>query len=127
MPSLCSYSFQCIWRSLPIDHFVVSFSENGDLLSQWRAYGWLGGGYSIGFHPSALFAAVRRHEDKPHTGCVLRKVKYQQNQKLEMIRKRIEICGQSWNLSRTSWSAITLDRSASFGLKPRQACIPRWP
>jgi hypothetical protein len=28
---------------------VVSLSENGDLLSQWRAYAAGGGGYSIGF------------------------------------------------------------------------------
>jgi hypothetical protein len=33
---------------------IVSFCENGDLLSQWRAYGAKGSGYSLGFEPSAL-------------------------------------------------------------------------
>ncbi len=31
-----------------IDMFVVSFTEEGNLLSQWRAYGANGGGYSLG-------------------------------------------------------------------------------
>jgi hypothetical protein len=31
------------------DAFVTSFSEQGDLLSQWRAYSGATGGYSIGF------------------------------------------------------------------------------
>jgi hypothetical protein len=74
-----------------IDHFVVSFCETGDLLSQWRAYGAPGGGYSIGFHPSALLAAAKRDENTLQGGCTLRKVKYKQKQKEEMIRKRIEV------------------------------------
>jgi hypothetical protein len=78
-------------ENVPIDHFVVSFCENGDLLSQWRAYGAPGGGYSIGFHPSALQAAANRDENTIHGGCTVRKVRYKQNQKEEMIRKRIEI------------------------------------
>ena len=76
---------------VPIDHFVVSFCENGDLLSQWRAYGTPGGGYSIGIHTSALLDAAKRDENTIHGGCTLRRVKYRQNQKEEMIRKRIEI------------------------------------
>lgn len=41
--------------------FVASFTEQGDLLSQWRGYGRPGDAYSIGF-PKALLAseAVRR-------------------------------------------------------------------
>ncbi len=31
------------------EHFVVSFSRDGDLLSQWRGYGAFGSGYSLGF------------------------------------------------------------------------------
>ena len=34
--------------------FVCSFSENGDQLSQWRAYGSCTGGYNIGFNSSAI-------------------------------------------------------------------------
>ena len=36
------------------DVFVTSFSEQGDLLSQWRAYSGETGGYSIGFKPLHL-------------------------------------------------------------------------
>lgn len=36
------------------DAFVASFSEKGDLLSQWRAYSGETGGYSIGFTRSYL-------------------------------------------------------------------------
>ena len=34
--------------------FVTSFSENGNSLSQWRAYSERSGGYSIGFRPEYL-------------------------------------------------------------------------
>jgi hypothetical protein len=36
--------------------FVASFSRQGNLLSQWRAYSGRSGGYSIGFKPSYLNA-----------------------------------------------------------------------
>ena len=38
------------------DVFVTSFSEKGNLLSQWRAYSGGSGGYSIGFSPGYLRA-----------------------------------------------------------------------
>src|SRR5258708_2820815 len=31
--------------------FVACFSEEGDQLSQWRGYGYSGGGYSVGISP----------------------------------------------------------------------------
>jgi hypothetical protein len=42
------------------DVFVTSFSEEGNLLSQWRAYSGVSGGYSIGFSRSYL-CAVGQH------------------------------------------------------------------
>lgn len=41
-------------EAAPVDHFAVSFCEDGDLLSQWRAYSAQGSGYSLGFKPTAL-------------------------------------------------------------------------
>ena len=38
--------------------YVVSFSANGDLLSQWRGYCPPDGGYSIGFSPADLRTAA---------------------------------------------------------------------
>lgn len=40
--------------------FAVSFSENGDLLSQWRGY-CPAGGYSIGLDSNSLVDAAGRH------------------------------------------------------------------
>jgi hypothetical protein len=34
--------------------FMACFCENGDLLSQWRGYGSLGGGFSLGFKAKQL-------------------------------------------------------------------------
>jgi hypothetical protein len=39
------------------DVFVTSFSEKGNLLSQWRAYTGVSGGYSIGFRRNYLCEA----------------------------------------------------------------------
>jgi len=41
---------------------VCSFSENGDLLSQWRAYSAGGAGFSIGFSGTFLRAAVETNK-----------------------------------------------------------------
>jgi hypothetical protein len=40
---------ECLDQTAGMAPFVVSFSENGDLLSQWRAYTPNGIGFSIGF------------------------------------------------------------------------------
>ena len=59
--------------------FVASFSEDGDSLSQWRAYSSGGVGFSIGFDAKSLIAA---HVSDPTTGkpfsviSQLRKVEY---------------------------------------------------
>jgi Protein of unknown function (DUF2971) len=46
--------------------FVASFSKEGNLLSQWRAYSGASGGYSIGFPPSYLGAAGTHFmQDRP--------------------------------------------------------------
>ncbi|MDP3142879.1 MAG: DUF2971 domain-containing protein [Candidatus Omnitrophota bacterium] len=43
-------------RFADVPIFVASFSENGDLLSQWRAYCPSAGGYSVGIRTSSLRA-----------------------------------------------------------------------
>lgn len=42
------------------DVYAASFSEHGNLLSQWRAYSGKSGGYSIGFSPNYL-EAIGKH------------------------------------------------------------------
>ena len=41
------------WVGYP-DFYAMSFTANGDLLSQWRGYGSSGGGYAIGFEAAGL-------------------------------------------------------------------------
>ena len=82
-------------RVIPLDHFVVSFCEQGDLLSQWRGYGPQGSGYSVGFWSSALLAAAGRKESNYLGACTLRRVKYRNDEKVEMVRKRIDILRES--------------------------------
>ncbi len=49
------------------DVYATSFSEEGNLLSQWRAYSGNSGGYSIGFSPNYL-EAIGKHFFKNITG-----------------------------------------------------------
>lgn len=41
----------CQTQTIGMDSFACCFSADGDLLSQWRAYGNDGSGYAIGFDP----------------------------------------------------------------------------
>ena len=56
-------------RSLEHDYFVCSFSEDGDLLSQWRAYGSDGAGISIGFR-AELLSSVATDNNARLVKCV---------------------------------------------------------
>jgi hypothetical protein len=53
------------------DSFACCFSEAGDLLSQWRAYGNNGRGYAVGFDPRKIAALV-----SPRPTVNLRKITY---------------------------------------------------
>ncbi|MGE3855275.1 MAG: DUF2971 domain-containing protein [Planctomycetota bacterium] len=62
-PPLCEQTIAHVVRSREwmmakggseFDVYLTSFSEDGDLLSQWRGYGQTGAGYSIGIDPGKL-------------------------------------------------------------------------
>jgi hypothetical protein len=76
-------------ESMSLDYFVACFCENDDLLSQWRAYGASGAGYSVGFDAAALSDAARS------AGFAFRKVEYEPNNKKEILGKRVEIIRQN--------------------------------
>lgn len=66
--------------------FAICVCENGNLLSQWRAYGGRGGGYAIGldFFHLVRFLPIR---------CFLRKVIYCREEQVQIINGVIdEIC-----------------------------------
>jgi hypothetical protein len=44
---------------MPYRFYAACFCEQGDLLSQWRAYANRGGGYAIGFDPANLCATTQ--------------------------------------------------------------------
>jgi hypothetical protein len=63
--------------------FVASFSANGDLLSQWRAYGDDGRGFSLG---------VRAHHIYSSWGVRLKKVEYREvRQKALVLQSLVEL------------------------------------
>ncbi len=63
--------------------FSASFCEEGDLLSQWRAYRGKGGGYSIGFD---FFHILRRL----NRNCVLRRVIYDETEQIRLVDSTID-------------------------------------
>lgn len=66
--------------------FVTSFSENGDLLSQWRGYGTNGFGYSLGFNPRMISLTA----EKKQKDFILLKVIYERLLQEEIIKEYLE-------------------------------------
>ncbi len=62
--------------------FCVSFCTDGDLLSQWRGYGDVGGGYALGFRPALLLGAGT-YEQRPFR--VLRRVIYHEGEQRRLV------------------------------------------
>ena len=74
------------WAGYP-DFYAVSFSADGDLLSQWRGYGSSGGGYAIGFDAAAL---VRPRSPYPQPERFLNRVLYDEATQLRILRNTSE-------------------------------------
>lgn len=66
---------------LEMDVYAVCFCEEGDVLSQWRAYGAMGDGYSIGLCADSL----KRLSQHPDFHCKLRKVIYDAAKQLRLV------------------------------------------
>jgi Protein of unknown function (DUF2971) len=66
------------------DLYLACFCEDGDLLSQWRAYGSRGGGYALGFRASAANA----HKMNPRKS--LYRVTYDEEQQVRLLRFLVE-------------------------------------
>jgi hypothetical protein len=70
------------WAGYP-NFYSVSFTANGDLLSQWRGYGSSGGGYAIGFDPEGLVQPPSPH---PQPERFLHRVIYDEDIQLRFLR-----------------------------------------
>ena len=66
--------------SQSIGFFVCSFSEEGDLLSQWRGYSKSGAGFSLGFNLNLLKAFVERGR------LFIKKVIYDRDEQVREIK-----------------------------------------
>jgi hypothetical protein len=73
---------QSEWAGYP-DFYATSFTENGDLLSQWRAYGSSGGGYAIGFDAARLGGTSSR---RTQPNRILNRVIYDEKSQLRVLR-----------------------------------------
>ena len=69
--------------------FASSFSENGNLLSQWRGYCPNGVGVSLGFDPKELASTVCE------SGYMLRKCIYDSAAKVQIVTKFVDIVQSS--------------------------------
>lgn len=58
-------------QTIGMDRFACCFSANGDLLSQWRAYGKDGRGYAIGFDARHIAGLIG-----PKPSMILRRMAY---------------------------------------------------
>ena len=72
-------------------HFAVSFCSDGNLLSQWRGYGQLGGGFAVGFASQDVgrYAAeiLSSYQGNPKDLAVfLRKVEYKEDEQRDLVR-----------------------------------------
>jgi hypothetical protein len=70
------------WAGYP-DFYATSFTESGDLLSQWRGYGPSGGGYAIGFEAARLVDTSSSHT---RPDGVLNRVIYDEQSQLRVLR-----------------------------------------
>jgi hypothetical protein len=65
--------------------FVLSFTTKGDLLSQWRAYGADGSGYSIGFDSKSIIDIAIKH------GCIFAPCVYEMKKQNEIVKEIVDV------------------------------------
>ena len=68
--------------------YIACFCPEGDLLSQWRGYGAVGGGYALGFVGRHIGAQELTSLDKPEP--ILRKVIYDRRTQQGLVRDWLE-------------------------------------
>jgi hypothetical protein len=101
---------QSEWAGYP-DLYATSFTENGDLLSQWRAYGSAGGGYAIGFDAARLAGAPFRDAQPDR---ILNRVIYDEQSQLQVLRATADRMLDLFANVDPSSAAITSARARLF-------------
>lgn len=87
--------------------FVTCFCENGDLLSQWRAYGGDGAGYAIGFDTSKFKTLTGQFPATGPTDLFAIKVEYDTSVQSDLIDRSIQIALKEFDRVQTEpdWDA----------------------
>ena len=98
------------WAGYP-DFYSVSFTANGDLLSQWRGYGSSGGGYAIGFDPAGL---VQPPSPYPQPERFLHRVIYDQDVQLRFLRSAADAMLALFAAVDPTESSVTKSRARVF-------------
>jgi Protein of unknown function (DUF2971) len=81
------------YRSVEMESkFVACFSKIGDLLSQWRAYGGSGSGFSIGFEPEALLRIAERNK------CLLLPCLYTRTEQTSAVQQLLRSMVEAYKL-----------------------------
>lgn len=93
-----------------INTYAVSFSSEGDLLSQWRAY-CPGGGFSIGFKKQYLMSIIAKKQ-LSLAACI-----YDKASQEAAISDAIRRCSEQWirQLAPTQWDRQDDDRFLEDG------------
>jgi hypothetical protein len=71
------------------DEYIACFCEEGDLLSQWRGYGAVGGGYALGFDARRLGLSEYQTIEAPEP--VLRRVLYDHKKQKHFVRRFVKL------------------------------------
>ncbi len=88
--------------------YIACFCMNGDLLSQWRGYGAIGGGYAIGFKASQLGYPDVGWSGRPRP--ILRKVIYDRKIQEHIITTWLQEISASTRLSNRLRTTKTRDQ-----------------
>lgn len=85
--AIAQFSDQSTLSAKEFRFYVACFCENGDLLSQWRAYALPGSGYTLGFRTNALQNLVLDRSSMK--GVELRRVLYEREDQERVIKLAI--------------------------------------
>ena len=80
-----------VLKAYDYDIYIVSFSEDGNLLDQWRAYGDDGEGYSIGINPENLAAKKSVSVVTDSKSLAFIKVEYDETKQKLLIKRAVDI------------------------------------